>query len=63
MNIIEVKPILTEEEINNLEGNFLDESFMKYPPINEDTIVKNEKGETLLEITQAFHLLAVDGVL
>ena len=48
MNIIEVKPILTEEEINNLEGNFLDESFMKYPPINEDTIVKNEKGETLL---------------
>ena len=45
MNIIEVKPILTDAEINSLEGNFLDESYMKYPVINQDTIVKNENTE------------------
>tara|TARA_R100001440_G_scaffold956_3_gene3198 strand:- start:11716 stop:12633 length:918 start_codon:yes stop_codon:yes gene_type:complete len=48
MNTIEVEPILTDAEIDALEGNFLDESYLKYPVINEDTIVKNEKGETLL---------------
>lgn len=48
MNIIEAKPILTEEEINSLEGTFLDESYLKFPVIQSDTIVKNEKGETLL---------------
>lgn len=48
MNIIEAKPILNEEQIDNLEGKFIDETFLKYPVIKDDTMVKNEKGETLL---------------
>ena len=48
MNIIEASPVLNDQEIKDLHGNFLDESYLKYPVINSDTIVKNEKGETLL---------------
>tara|TARA_R100001440_G_scaffold42505_1_gene62228 strand:- start:1318 stop:2232 length:915 start_codon:yes stop_codon:yes gene_type:complete len=48
MNTIEVKPILNDQEIKDLHGKFIDETFLKYPVINTDTIVKNEKGETLL---------------
>ena len=29
MNTIEVEPILTDAEIDALEGNFLDESYLK----------------------------------
>ena len=48
MNIIEAKPVLSNEQIKELHGNFLNESYLKYPIINTDTIVKNEKGEILL---------------
>ena len=48
MRTIEANPVLTDEQIRQLHGNFLDESYLKYPVINSDTIVKNEKGETLL---------------
>ena len=48
MNLIEAKPVLSNEQIKELHGNFLNESYLKYPIINTDTIVKNEKGEILL---------------
>ena len=48
MRTIEVNPVLTDEQIRQLHGNFLDESYLKYPVINSDTIVKDENGETLL---------------
>ena len=48
MRTIEANPVLTDEQIRHLHGNFLDETYLKYPVINSDTIVKNEKGETLL---------------
>ena len=48
MNIIEAKPILDETQIKSLEGKFIDETYLKHSVINQDTIVKNEKGETLL---------------
>jgi hypothetical protein len=44
----QLESFIADAEIDALEGNFLDESYLKYPVINEDTIVKNEKGETLL---------------
>ena len=48
MRTIEVNPVLTDEQIRQLHGNFLNESYLKYPVINSDTIVKDENGETLL---------------
>ena len=48
MRTIEADPVLSEEQIRQLHGKFIDESYLKYPVINNDTIVKNEKGETLL---------------
>jgi len=47
MHIINVKPILTDEEIKNLEGKYLDDSHIKHL-INKDTIVYNENGEPIL---------------
>ena len=48
MRTIEANPVLSEEQVRQLHGNFLNESYLKYPVINSDTIVKNEKGEILL---------------
>ena len=47
MRTITVKPILTDEQVKKLEGEFIDESYIKQL-INTDTRVLNEKGEPLL---------------
>ena len=31
MNIIEASPVLNDQQIKDLHGNFLDESYLKYP--------------------------------
>jgi len=51
MHIINVKPILTEEEIKNLEGEYLNESHIKHL-VNKDTIVYNENGEPILVLVK-----------
>ena len=48
MNLIQSKPYLTDEQIKELHGNYLDESYLKYPVINSDTIVKDENGNIVL---------------
>ncbi len=48
MKTITVQNKLTEEQIKQIKGKFLDESYLKYPIINTDTIVKNEQGETVM---------------
>ena len=48
MNTIIAKEVLNEQEIKDLHGNFLNESHLTRPIIEEDTIVKNEKGDTVL---------------
>lgn len=44
MNQITAKPILSDTEIKNLEGNFIDESYIKHL-IDRDTIVYNEQNK------------------
>ena len=48
MNTITVQPILNKEQIQNLHGNFLDESHLKIPVLRENSIVKKEDGTILL---------------
>ena len=45
-----VEKVLTDKETKNLEGCFIDESYMKYPVIqsNIDIYYKNESGEEKL---------------
>ena len=47
MRTITVKPILSEEQVKKLEGEFIDESYIKQI-VDTDTKVLNEKGEPLL---------------
>ena len=48
MKQIKVKPVLTDEQVSKLEGEFIDESYLKHPVINDDTLVLNEKDEPLV---------------
>jgi len=48
MKTITVQNKLTEEQIKEIKGKFLDESYLHYPIINTDTIVKNEQGDTVM---------------
>ena len=47
MKTLKVKPILSDQKIKDLEGKFLDESYIDHL-VNEDTMVYNEKDEPLL---------------
>ena len=46
MKTLTVEPILSDEEVKKLEGEFLNESYIKHL-LTEDTIVYNEKKEPL----------------
>tara|TARA_R110000765_G_scaffold387202_2_gene479309 strand:+ start:804 stop:1715 length:912 start_codon:yes stop_codon:yes gene_type:complete len=48
MNIINVKTKLDKGGIKAITGKFIDESYIKYPLISENTSVYNEHGELLL---------------
>lgn len=48
MNIINVKTRLTDEELKKIKGKFIDESYIKYPIIKENSTVYNENGELIL---------------
>lgn len=48
MNILHVKPILSQKQIDKLYGNFLDETYLKHPVIRDNTIVYNEQGDKVL---------------
>lgn len=47
MKQIVVKRILTDEQLNLLEGNFINESYIKHPVLNNDSIVKDENGKLI----------------
>ena len=49
MNIINVKTKLNKSDIKAITGKFIDESYIKYPIISENTTVYNEHGEIVLE--------------
>lgn len=46
MRTITVKPVLTDEQVKDLEGKYLDESYITHL-CNEDTIVRKEDGQPL----------------
>ena len=46
MKTLKVSPILEDEQVKKLEGEFLEEKHIKVL-LNEDTIVYNEKDEPL----------------
>ena len=48
MNIINVKTKLDKDGIKAITGKFIDESYIKYPLISENTSVYNEHGELVL---------------
>ena len=48
MNIINVKTKLNKSDIKAITGKFIDESYIKYPIISENTTVYNEHGEIVL---------------
>lgn len=48
MNIIEVKEQLSREQIKNLEGKYINENYIKYPIINDNSYVYNENNELVL---------------
>ena len=53
MNKLVVQKYLTDNEVSNLEGTWIDESFLKHPVIRENTDVyykdENDKEHLLLK--------------
>ena len=45
MKVITVKEHKTKEELDEIKGTYLDESYIKYPIPKDDTTFKNEKGD------------------
>ena len=48
MNIINVKTKLTDDKLRSIKGKFIDESYIKYPVIQENTSVYNENNDLIL---------------
>lgn len=48
MLTIKSEPVLNDQQVKELQGQFIDETYLKYPVINKNTIVKNENDEVIL---------------